>query len=231
MYRKTIICFANSYKHGGYCLAGKEIQGGHIGQWIRPVSNRPGHEVSAEEMRYSSEGAVRVLDIAQVHLDGPSPVAHQPENHLLARNVRWTRVGRASWTLVDQSTDDLDVDFWGGGSSSAHGLLDRLTPEYATAIGSSLKLVNVTDLCIIVATEAGYQLESPRRKVRAEFSYGSRRYRVVVTDPHAKSKYLALKDGEHVVGPVVLCISNSEVLGGFVYRLLAAIITPATCEA
>jgi hypothetical protein len=36
--RKTIVCLANSYKHGGRCIAGVDI---HDGQWIRLHGNSP----------------------------------------------------------------------------------------------------------------------------------------------------------------------------------------------
>ena len=50
---KQIVCFANSRKLGGRCIAGKEwLADGVLGQWIRPVSDREFEEVSAYEQRY-----------------------------------------------------------------------------------------------------------------------------------------------------------------------------------
>ncbi|WP_375233212.1 dual OB domain-containing protein [Pseudomonas syringae] len=38
-----MVCLANSWKHGGRCIAGKIYGGDRSGEWIRPVSPTVGH--------------------------------------------------------------------------------------------------------------------------------------------------------------------------------------------
>jgi len=38
-YTRTFVCFANSRKHSGRCVAGKEWLSGRPGEWVRVVSD------------------------------------------------------------------------------------------------------------------------------------------------------------------------------------------------
>src|SRR5262245_9251530 len=119
MYERTIICLANSYKPpSGRCVAGKELGDGRNGQWIRPVSARASREVSEEERRYENGARAQLLDIIMVTLDAPQPLGHQIENHVLAAEYPWIRVGRATWTQVQAMCDEYDADFWIGAEST-----------------------------------------------------------------------------------------------------------------
>lgn len=60
---KRIVCLANSRKHSGRCIAGKEVLAGAYGEWIRPLSARESAEVSEEERRYQNGSSPHVLDV------------------------------------------------------------------------------------------------------------------------------------------------------------------------
>lgn len=76
------VCLANSYKEGGRCLAGVQLdEGGHPviinrrPKWVRPICHTAHHEIPA----YLTE-AVHVLDIVQVEVTEYPPRSYQSEN-------------------------------------------------------------------------------------------------------------------------------------------------------
>jgi hypothetical protein len=86
-YVKTIVCFANSRKTAGRCIAGKAWQDGKPGEWVRPVSSRSTHEVSEEERRYENGQDPQLLDILRVPCDAHQPLSHQRENHVMTHGI------------------------------------------------------------------------------------------------------------------------------------------------
>jgi hypothetical protein len=100
-YLKTIVCFANSRKTAGRCLAGKEWNNSTAGAWVRPVSARSSHEISEEERRYDNGRTAQILDIISIPCERHEPVSHQQENHLIDPEYYWTKKGRLSWNDKD----------------------------------------------------------------------------------------------------------------------------------
>jgi hypothetical protein len=232
MYEKRLICLANSRKPpSGRCVAGKELVGGRAGTWIRPVSSRPGHEVSEEERRYEPGTKAQLLDIVSVPLDHPSPYGHQVENHVLDAEYYWTKVGVATWAQVEAAVDGHDPAFWSHSQSTYHGTNDKVAAADTPRIGSSLKLVMVTDLRIRVRKEDGYEGNPSRRRVRAAFTVDGEFYVLSVTDPDFEEEYLTRGDGDYDIGQTALCVSLAEVWNGFAFRVVASVLTPERCEA
>ncbi len=230
MYVKTIICLANSRKPpSGRCIAGKELEANRIGKWLRPVSARPGHEVSEEERRYENGIKAQLLDVVTVPLDRAAPFKHQAENHVLNDKFYWTKVGAATWNQVVSAIDPFDPVFWGNSLSTYHGQNDKVAEANVIKMGSSLKLILVTDLELRVQMEAGYDGAPGRRRLRAAFTLNNTRYLLSVTDPEIEEMYLVRGDGTYAVGHSALCVSTVEVWNGFAFRVIASVITPQRC--
>jgi hypothetical protein len=230
MYEITMICLANSRKPpSGRCIAGKEFAGNKVGKWLRPVSARPGHEVSEDERRYESGIKAQLLDILSVPLIRAAPFDHQVENHVLDDKFYWTKTGTADWNRVVSCVDAFDPAFWGNSQSTYHGQNDKVAEANVIKTGSSLKLILVSDLEVVVHVEDGYQGAQGRRRVRGRFTLNHAPYLMSITDPEMEEAYLVRGDGKYQVGNAALCISLVEIWNGFAFRVIASLITPQRC--
>lgn len=226
MYRKRIVCLANSRKPpSGRCVAGKEYEGRNEGQWIRPVSSREGREVSEDERRYENGAKAQLLDIVTIPLEREVPAVHQTENHLLAEDFYWVKEGRADWKQVLQLLDSHDSKFWEGGESTNNGALDKVAEGAVGKINSSLKLIHVPKMRALVRLEEGFAGRPGRRRVRGGFEYQGRNYLLSITDPEIEETFLLRGNGEYEVRDAILCISLTELWNRYAYRLIASVIT------
>lgn len=217
-YNKVIVCFANSRKTSGRCVAGKEWNGGTPGSWVRPVSARASHEVSLEERRYQDGRDPDPLEIITIPCLSPQPIPHQSENHLLDPNYYWESSRKLPWQQVINWLDSPQ-SLWGTGYGSYEFVNNRI-PD-TDAVTESLNLIQVDELQIIIGSKSS---EYPKRIVRGEFQYRHQRYRMAITDPVIESQYLAGNDGRYTVSSPVLCVSLGDPYQGFYYKLIAAVL-------
>lgn len=222
---KRIVCLANSRKQSGRCVAGKELRGEGPGAWVRPVSDRPFEELLPRDRRCRDGSEPRLLDLIDVPLRAPRPRTYQCENWLLDRAHPWGRAGRLDWDDLAACADDPPT-LWTNGSSSLHGLNDRVRLAEAQRQTCSLYLLYVPALRL-------YVFAPPRkdgkliRRVQADFTHRRVPYRLWVTDPVVEERYLAGQDGEFRLGECFLTVSLGEPFEGYCYKLVAAIIPPA----
>lgn len=227
MYTRKIICLANSYKHRERCIAGRVFDHGSVGEWIRPVSRREGRGLSLAELRYGAlGGTVSVGDIADVQLARAVPEGHQQENHEIAGIGSWQKSGCATWTLLYASQDVDSPAFWTDYGSSSRGLADRVPMSVAPALGASLQLIYLRNMELLVRPSR----DGRRKDVRVCFTHLGQEFVLKVTDPVVCEEMASTSFGHYPRGMAMLCISTTEPLDGFVYRIAASIITPRTCE-
>jgi hypothetical protein len=231
MYKKNIICLANSRKPGGRCVAGKVLTGQKVGAWIRPVSERTTHEMSDGDRLYKDRTLADVFDIVEIAFREPAPIRHQSENHLIASDKYWQKQGTATWKQIQEALDEVSGPLWLNGSSTYHGLYDKVKVSALDDISDSLKLVKVNDLAINVEHEPGWQGAPGRRRVRGSFTLNGESYKLVVTDPTIESEYLAKSIGDYALGSAILCVSLSEPMHDFAFKLIATVITKARLAA
>jgi hypothetical protein len=219
---KRIVCLANSRKMQGRCVAGKELINGNPGAWIRPVSARPSEEVAEEERRYENGQDPRVLDVIDIPLLEPRPKDYQQENWLLDPQSYWVKIGEIDWRDLPRYLDAART-LWINDISSYNGQNDRIPLEQAQTLRSSLKLIHVNDLQLRVF-KPGEAFGNPKRRVQGHFSWDGTSYRLWVTDPIVERNYLAMEDGEYLVGEAYLTISLGEPYEGYSYKLIATVI-------
>lgn len=222
-YVKRMVCLANSRKHSGRCIAGKEVLEDGYGPWIRPVSARPSAEVSEEERRYETGQDPRILDIIDIPIIAAAPLLHQTENHIIDGEYYWTKRGELPWGELRQLVDKPET-LWFNGDSTYYGVNDRVRLDTAGKMTDSLVLIQPSSLSIHVQTE-GAEFGNPRRRVRAAFTYRGANYLIIVTDPVAERTFLGKPDGQYPLDEAFLCVSLGEAhTDNYCYKLVAAVI-------
>ncbi len=220
---KRIICLANSRKLNERCIAGREIDGGFVKGWIRPIGDRPHGEVSGYERRYSNGSEPQLLDVIDIPLISAHPNLRQKENWILDPDLYWEKVGELAPRQL-QDLVEMQGPLWVNGRNTYHGANDYVTLDEAERSDESLRLIFVSDGLQLQVHTPGAAFGDTKRKVRAIFSFNGVEYRLMVTDPIVESRYLAQADRVHMLGSSYLTVSLGEPYDGNCYKLIAAII-------
>lgn len=227
---KRILCFANSKKMSGRCIAGREVSAQGPGPWVRPISNRPTEEVTEYERQYQDGSDPRVLDLIDVPVICHHPHACQSENWLIDANEYWVRSGQARWHHLQEFTEN-PATLWHNGHSTYHGLNDEIPRDMADALPNSLHLIHVGDLELHVFAP-GAAFGNPKRRVQGAFQHRGVNYKLWVTDPLIEREYLRQDSGTYTLGESMLCLSLGEPyqkneVAWCRYKLVAGIIQKA----
>lgn len=198
-----VVVLANSVKHQQHCVAGKCIANG---QWVRPVSNADGAELShAQALCKNPYGQFNVKPLQKVIMSFSThaPLSHQPENYVIDGSV-WRQNFGISVGELDNYLDTPN-DIWGGTDRVSHASI----VSGHISIEQSLYLIAVENLHL-------YKNQYDRR--RASFSYRGNNYDLAVTDPNFDR---IIQNNEVPKG--VLCVSLGEEYQGNCFKLVATI--------
>jgi ATP-dependent DNA helicase RecQ len=217
---KEIICLANSRKYSGRCIAGREISGGRIGEWVRPVGHNETGELPVREICYRDGNVPRLLDVIAVPLSRHAPHSYQTENYLVDEDV-WIR--KRSFPVADlpRLCDPVD-SLWLNGYSSGSGLNDRV-PEAIAREHIRTSLLFIRPEQAMIAVEEGPNL---LKRLRARFHFVGEEYCLPVTDPEVENRYLGEPLGRYplATGELYFTISLGEPYEGYCYKLVAGIV-------
>lgn len=162
-----VAVLTKSSKNGGYCVAGIETRSG---RWIRLVSSDAESHgaLTAQNMQCLDGSVCQVLDVVQVPILRPAPIAYQPENMLIDEEKCWKKVDCLS-------VDDLLALHPAENHPTLLGnIYPYITEERIGTVGRSLILVEVHNLVIIHPNETS---------TKASFMYKFTQYdNISVTD-------------------------------------------------
>ncbi|PIV33349.1 MAG: hypothetical protein COS34_08130 [Lysobacterales bacterium CG02_land_8_20_14_3_00_62_12] len=222
---KTMVCFANSRKTSGRSVVGKEWHEGVPGRWLRPVSARPGHELSEEDRRFADGRDPQVLDIVVVPCLKPQPLPHQGENQLIDPAHAWQHHGRLPWSALGAWLD-TPATLWAGGGGSSYGFLNNRVAE-GHQDGRSLYLIALDQMQVVVGPKSA---DVSRRCLRGDFAYAGVSFQLAITDPVLERRFLAEADGHYPIDQPVLCVSLEDLFQGYYYKSIAAVLDAARFE-
>lgn len=173
------ICLANSFKEGGRCLAGIELDANNNPvilngrpKWIRPVCNSGHGEVPNNIAEH-----IQILNILEIDITGHKPQDYQSENVAFKENSIRVVENFIPSQLVNLC-DNKNLIFGNRGKA--------VSQENIANLNHSLMLVEVTEFEV---TQKVYEDRPDKPQVRLVFTYNGNRYDFPVTDPAFLLRY------------------------------------------
>lgn len=205
--QKTIVIFANSVKHSAHCIAGKVLD---KTEWVRPVRNKEGGELSREQINTNLNTPVNLLNIVTINFEKKVGLPNQPENFLVGQNSKF---------IFSETLDRGDIDKYLDKPSTLwiyeQSRSDRVSSKYIKNITQSLYLLKIDKIKIYWKDRSQY-LQKPQR--RGIFNYNGTVYDLSLTDPN----YSTFE--EQTLENQFVCISLGEEFNGYFYKIIASII-------
>jgi len=209
------VCLANSFKEGGRCLAGIELDNNNNPKfengrpkWVRPICNTIHGEVHTYLVAH-----VHLLDIVEINVTGyPLEKSHQSEN-VLFRETSINVLGRFKPHDIEKLCDKRNMIFGSRGKA--------LSEDAIGALPYSLMLVNVDQFEVI---EKMYDPKAERMKLRLIFSYKGSEYDLPITDPIFINNYQRNPQLTKDVANAYLCLSLAIAHNDLYYKLVPGII-------
>jgi hypothetical protein len=209
------VCLANSFKEGGRCLAGIELDNnnnpiiaeGHP-KWIRPICKTPHGEVPTDLV-----ADIEILDIIEIEISGyPDEEDYQSENVFFQENSIKV-IGSFAFAQLTQLCDNRGLIFGNRGKA--------VSDEVIKTLSYSLMLVQTNQFEVI---EKIYDDNPNWSKHRLVFSYNDHKYDLPITDPVFIHDYKGDPDVLEEVKDIYLSLSLAIVHNNWHSKLVAGII-------
>lgn len=208
------ICLANSFKEGGKCLAGIELDTNNIPvllagrpKWIRPVCETEHGEIPNEITE-----SFQNLDIIEINIIELIPERHQSENVIFDEGSLRV-VGNFGRDGLAMLCDNPNVIFGNRGKA--------VSLENIRSFNHSLILLNLTHFEV---TKKIYEDRPDKPQLRLQFTYHGNSYDFPITDPNFLKRYLENKSLLANVNQVYVTLSLGIEWKDWYYKLAACII-------
>jgi hypothetical protein len=170
--RRTIVCLANSYKHGGRCVAGICLEDG---KWVRLRGKDGDGSLAPHDYTLAEgHGEVRVLDVFEAELHYAMPSDCHPEDWVTA--PCW-------WQLIERP---CSVKNWRKVADTVQSR-GALLGGYGDRVWASTLRTRpaVASLALVCPTEIWWWVREDRGKIkhRVLFRRDNVTYDLAVTDP------------------------------------------------
>jgi len=170
-----IICLANSFKRGGRCVAGIDLE---TNKWVRPIGQ--GYEGAIGSERLIDGTEPKLLDILDIPIGGNADdLGCQPENRILQPGP-WRKVGEIKENDVRQYIEETD--------RLLHNF-DKNVP--LSEFESNIQKTEWKSLQLIHVTNARFSKNS-WDKTECNLFYSGHRYSLKATCPEAE-QYIGSK--------------------------------------
>jgi hypothetical protein len=229
MLKKRIIVLANSWKHSGRCIAGREIvhegEGYRLGGWVRPISGAAQQgELTMRDIMLSPGRTPEILSAVEVSLGAQHGDATQPENwHLMHCPLRdlSSDYARPDFDLLIEEPENLWLQPGMPTDRIEHEELLRHPPARSICCIQPDKL-----------TLAFWTTGALKQKRRARFEYRGVRYDLAMTDPLVSDRHCDRfpLDNEPPVEigldprRVLLCVSLARDYLGHHFKVVAMVL-------
>ena len=208
------ICLANSFKEGGRCVAGVELDEQNTPvfekrkpKWIRPVCNTPHGEIPTE-----MAAPFKLLDIIELEVTEKQPQGHQSEN--VAFDEKSIRIcGSFNPEGLLAICDKVPLIF--GNVEKA------VSPDEIEDLNHSLLLLHLDSFEVVSKQFEG---KRDRPQIRLNFSYLGNQYGFPITDPSFLHRYKVRPGLIKNKNQIFVCLSLGIFWKDGFYKLVAGII-------
>lgn len=209
MYSMDILCLANSWKHGGACVAGIRMD---TGEWVRPVTDATDGTLPYRQCRLDNGHEVKPLDVVRIPVERHAPKRHQPENWLVGPG-NWQLCGTHTMATIAPFLDSI-VD---PGPVLLGNTWDKVPEDQIpnAGVAASLTLVRVTNPLFSTRPR-----QSGGHQLRIEFEVAGASYNLSLTDRHLDQS-VPTQGSYQSSADWYLTISLSEPFNGACYKLAA----------